>query len=173
MIFTAVTSQLQQTLNPLLTRFIQPRGLIRVATRMPQQFNFLVVEKLLNSAFAEQINEGDFAFLEHRTLQIEIIDAGLFVGLSYSQNRIICHHFNKQACTSEVTLSIDSLNAINLVQQEVDPDTLFFQRKLKINGDTDLAHHIKNTIDTLNPEVIPVFMMKLVALYKERILLPP
>jgi predicted lipid carrier protein YhbT len=54
------------------------------------------------------------------------------------------------------------------VQQEVDPDTLFFQRKLKINGDTELAHHVKNTIDTLDPEVIPGFMLTLMEQYKLR-----
>ena len=170
---SVVTTQIQQTLDPLVSRFIKPQGLIRIATRMPQKLNFVVGEKLLNTAFAEQITEGDFEFLEGRSLQVEIIDASLFVGLSFRQNRIICHHFNNRACTAEVTLSIDSLNAINLIQQQVDPDTLFFRRKLKINGDTELAHHVKNTIDTLNPEVIPVFMMKLVALYKQRVLLAP
>jgi len=162
--FATIALQIQQTLDPLLTRFIQPQGLIRIATRMPQKLNFLVVEKLLNSTFAEQINDGDFDFLENRQLQLEIIDASLFVGLSFHKNRLTCQHFHNHACTAEVTLSIDSLNAIHLIQQEIDPDTLFFQRKLRIQGDTELAHHMKNTIDTLNPEVIPRSIMTLLAL---------
>ncbi len=168
MSLAAVTSHLQQTLDPVVSRFIKPRILSSIATRMPRKLNYIVVEKLLNNAFAEQIGEGDFEFLEGRVLQVEIIDANLFIGLSFNHNKIICNHFNNLACTSDATLSIDTLNAINLVQQEVDPDTLFFQRKLKINGDTELAHHVKNTIDTLDPEVIPGFMLKLMEQYKLR-----
>ena len=168
---TVITTQLQHTLTPVISRFIQPLNLSRVATRMPQRLNQLVVEKLLNGAFAEQLADGDFEFLEDRILQVEILDAGLFIGLSYVQNRITCNRFSRDAGESDVTLSVDTLNAIKLVQQEVDPDTLFFQRKLKINGDTELAHHVKNTIDTLNPELIPQWVMRLVDEYKVRVLL--
>ncbi len=171
MSLTAVTSHLQQRLEPVVSRFIKPQFLSNIATKMPRKLNFVVVEKFLNTAFAEQISDGDFEFLEGRVLQVEIIDAGLFVGLSCSHNRIICNHFDSTACTSDATLSIDTLNAINLIQQEVDPDTLFFQRKLKINGDTELAHHVKNTIDTLDPEVIPAFMLTIMDKYKMRVLL--
>ncbi|HFB66513.1 MAG TPA: sterol-binding protein, partial [Aeromonadales bacterium] len=72
---------------------------------------------------------------------------------------------------SDVTLSIATEDAISLVQQEIDPDTLFFQRKLKISGDTDLAHHIKNTMDTLDLNSLPGVLMKLMAFYKENILM--
>lgn len=165
-----VSTRIQQTLDPLLARFMKPENLSRLATRVPQNLNRAVVEKLLNRAFKEQINEGDFDFLQNKILQVELIDAKLFVGLSFSANKIICHHFNSLPCESDVTLSIDTLNAIQLIQQEVDPDTLFFQRKLKINGDTELAHHVKNTIDTLDPTVIPGFILKLIANYKLRVL---
>lgn len=167
---TAVTSHLQQTLDPLFNRLIKPEQLCLVATRMPQQLNRMMVQKLLNNAFAEQISDGDFEFLEGRLLQVEIIDAHLFIGLSYGHNKISCKHFNQHPCSSDVTLSVDTLSAITLIQQEVDPDTLFFQRKLKINGDTELAHHVKNTIDTLDPEVIPSFLLKLISLYKLKVL---
>lgn len=170
MSLTALTSHFQQTLDPIISRFVKPATLSRVATKMPLKLNTMIVQNLLNRAFAEQISEGDFEFMEDRVLQIEILDAKLYVGLSFVDNRITCFHFNSQTCVSDATLSIDSLNAINLIQQSVDPDTLFFQRKLKINGDTELAHHVKNTIDTLDPEVIPEFIKKLMDEYKRRVL---
>ena len=173
MSLATVTSHLQQTLNPVVSNFIKPKILSRIATSMPLKLNAMVVEKVLNTAFAEQISDGDFEFLQDRALQVEIIDAKLFIGLSFQQNRITCFYFNRVACTSDVMLSIDTLNAINLIQQEVDPDTLFFQRKLRINGDTELAHHVKNTIDTLDPEIIPGFMLRIMAEYKTRVLCVP
>lgn len=170
MIFSAVTSQLQQTLDPVVARLIKPSNLGGIATRMPQRLNIALVQKLLNLAFAEQIREGDFEFLHRRMLQVEIRDAGLFIGLSYDHGRITCNHFKRHGCESDVTLSIETPDAIKLIQQEIDPDTLFFQRKLKINGDTNLAHHVKNTIDTLDPQVIPPMLMKLISNYKLRVL---
>lgn len=165
-----VTAHLQQRLEPLLVKLVKPQTLSRFVTRLPHRLNSLVVEKLVNSAFAEQIGDGDFDFLEGRLLQVEIIDAGLFVGLSYEKNKLTCKHFSRNSHQADVTLSIESSHAIQLIKQEVDPDTLFFQRNLKINGDTELAHRVKNTIDTLDPEVIPSFVLKLVSNYKLRVL---
>ena len=165
-----LSSRIQKTIDPVLARLIKPQNLSRIVISAPRILNYAVTQKLLNSAFEQQINEGDFDFLENRTLQVEIIDANLFVGLSFSQNKITCHHVNSMPNQSDATLSIDTLNAIQLLQQEVDPDTLFFQRKLKINGDTELAHQVKNTIDTLDPTVIPQFIQKLMSNYKRHVL---
>jgi predicted lipid carrier protein YhbT len=165
-----VTAHLQQRLEPLLSHLIKPDALARIAMRMPAMLNSFVVEKLVNSAFAEQIGDGDFDFLGGKRLQVEIIDAGLFVGLSFENGSITCQHFNRHPQTADATLSIQSNHAIQLIQQEVDPDTLFFQRRLKINGDTELAHQVKNTIDTLDPGVIPSFILKLVSQYRLRVL---
>lgn len=170
MIPSALATHFKHSIEPTLSKFIKPPILSLIATKMPQRLNTMVVEKLLNSAFKEQIDDGDFEFLEGRLLQIEIIDANLFLGLSFKKNKMNCFHFNKQACQSDVTLSIETLDAISLIQQEVDPDTLFFQRKLKIKGDTDLAHHVKNTIDTLDPEKLPTFVLKIISEYKNRVL---
>ena len=154
-------------LKPLLAKFISPANLGRISTKMPERLNFLVVNQLINKAFEEQVDDGDFDFLQGRSLQIEIIDAGVYVSLTKSGNKLTCSHFSDQQHVADVTLSIDVANAIALLNQEVDPDTLFFQRKLKINGDTELAHHVKNTIDTLDPDVIPRFVLTLMNEYQE------
>jgi len=168
--FPPIPAPLQKTFEPLAQRLLQPRSLARIATRMPRRLNHVVVEQLLNRVFAEQIEEGDFDFLQHRVLQVEMIDAGLFVAVSFAQNRMQCRYFGGQPGDSDVMLSITVSDAIDLIQQQVDPDTLFFQRKLRINGNTELAHHVKNTIDTLNPAVIPRFVIKLMQQYQYRFL---
>lgn len=170
MSLVAVTNHLQNTLTPVFSGLVSPLNLGRIATRVPNKLNFQMVQLLINHAFSEQIEEGDFEFLTGRVLQIEIRDANLFVGLTYAQNKVICNHFASVAIESDVKLSVDTLNAIRMIQQEVDPDTLFFRRKLKISGDTELAHHVKNTIDTLNPDLIPPMFMKLLTEYRTRFL---
>jgi predicted lipid carrier protein YhbT len=161
-----VKSHLQRNIKPLFTRLAHPARLGQLALKAPQKLNRLLVEQLANRAFSEQISDGDFDFLDGRNLQIEITDAGLFIGLGFTNAKIVCHFFSDQAADADATLSIDSLNSIRLLQQEVDPDTLFFQRKLRINGDTELAHQVKNTIDTLDPSVIPGVVHNLANRYR-------
>lgn len=162
---------IHKSLSSVVKNIFSPSKLGWLSARFPKVINCMTTEKLINHAFAEQISDGDFDFLQSRLLQIEILDASLYVGLSFDNNKIICTHFDSQSIEADATLSIDTANAISLIQQEIDPDTLFFQRKLKINGDTELAHHVKNTIDTLDPEVIPSFVMKMVSEYKKRVLI--
>lgn len=165
-----LTSSLTASFDSFISKLISPPNLGWVATRLPTKLNYLAVQQIINKLFSEQISDGDFEFLEDRLLQIEILDAQLFVGLSYSKGSIKCLHFDSHSITSDASLSIDTQNAIKLIQQEIDPDTLFFQRKLKINGDTELAHHVKNTIDTLDPEIMPALVMKLISEYELRVL---
>jgi len=156
--------------SSFVKKLVSPPTIGWISTKVPSTINCIATQKIINHTFCEQITDGDFDFLQNRLLQIEILDAGLYVGLSFNQNRIICTHFDNTAIEADATLSIDTPNAISLIQQQVDPDTLFFQRKLKINGDTELAHNVKNTIDTLDPEVIPKLLMRFIVEYKERVL---
>jgi len=166
----SLTSTAHKSVGSFVKNLIKPQNLGWISTKFPETFNCITTQKIINKTFSEQIADGDFDFLQGRLLQIEILDANLYVGLSFNNNRIICTQFSNIATQADATLSIDTPNAISLVQQEIDPDTLFFQRKLKIKGDTELAHHVKNTIDTLDPEVIPNIIMKLVSEYKQRVL---
>ena len=42
-----------------------------------------------------------------------------------------------------------------LLRQE-DPDTLFFNRRLKIEGDTELGLVVKNLLDSIDWSTVPV-----------------
>ncbi len=174
-----IHQQVQQLFNdkaqPLLEKMInpdlfKPKQLTKIAKSLPFKLNAILIEKIANKVLFEQIKQADFDFLQNKTLQVTILDADLKLGLSFKNNKITCIHFSEQAFPADVTLAVNTSDAISLIKQEVDPDTLFFQRKLKIQGDTELAHHIKNTIDTLDPNVIPNFILKLISEYKARVL---
>jgi O2-independent ubiquinone biosynthesis accessory factor UbiT len=42
-----------------------------------------------------------------------------------------------------------------IAARKEDPDTLFFQRRLKIEGDTELGLEVKNLIDGIDIEQLP------------------
>ncbi|WP_438438587.1 ubiquinone anaerobic biosynthesis accessory factor UbiT [Hydrogenophilus thermoluteolus] len=48
-----------------------------------------------------------------------------------------------------------------LIAQEEDSDTLFFQRRLRVSGDTALGLFIKNTLDALPREAVPALFFSL------------
>ena len=48
-----------------------------------------------------------------------------------------------------------------LASRQEDPDTLFFRRRLVIEGDTDLGLAIKNLLDSLDPDDMPAWLWQL------------
>lgn len=64
---------------------------------------------------------------------------------------------SEPAADVSFTGNMDDLYLI--ATQRTDPDTLFFQRKLKITGDTELGLALKNLLDTIElSERLPQFM---------------
>ena len=47
--------------------------------------------------------------------------------------------------------SADTAEYLKLLRREEDPDTLFFNRRLDIEGDTELGLIVKNMLDSLEP----------------------
>ncbi len=42
-----------------------------------------------------------------------------------------------------------------IAARKEDPDTLFFQRRLRIEGDTELGLEVKNLMDSIDLELLP------------------
>lgn len=125
-------------------------NLPKVIKHLPQPPFILqktIGEKLLQHLMAEQIEMGDFDFLQNRWLQISVNDMGLVFFLSFQENQLILSNKISQA---DVIFSGDSKEFILLASRSEDPDTLFFQRRLMIEGDTELGLYIKNSIDGID-----------------------
>lgn len=150
-------------------QLLSPSNLGRLVTAVPKVFSIKLTEWVLNSRLQQQLIDGEFQYLEGRKLGIEIKDAKFVLLIGYASSQLCCYDIadgeKKTTCNPDATLAIDSLSAIELLQQTVDPDTLFFQRKLSIRGDTELAHRVKNTLDTLPPEIIPKIARQLMVIY--------
>ena len=149
---------------------LQPAAITKVLTCLPAKTHSLAIEQLTNRLILPHLDLEDWQFLENRQTQICISDSSLFVVLSFHDEKFSCCYFGDQEQPADVTLSINSFNAIAVIKQDIDPDTLFFQRKLKIQGDTALAHQLKNTLDNLPLNFIPDFMIRALTLYQSKIL---
>lgn len=112
----------------------------------------------LSSVFHEAIEDGDFEFLQGRWLKIVITDLGLTWWLSFDNNKLIMASKDELLQNNEsedVSFSATGDDLILIAGRKQDPDTLFFQRRLKIEGDTELGLEVKNLIDAIDIEHLP------------------
>lgn len=120
----------------------------------------------LSSVFQESIEDGDFEFLQDKWLKISIIDLNLDWWLSFDQDKLLMASKSDLLAsniTEDVCFSATGDDLILIAGRKQDPDTLFFQRRLKIEGDTELGLEVKNLIDAIDIEQLPSSVHSLVA----------
>ncbi|MBB3230709.1 ubiquinone anaerobic biosynthesis accessory factor UbiT [Halomonas stenophila] len=120
-----------------------PRRLVpAIAPRMPVALQRPLVESLLNRTFAESLAEGEFDALAGRRVSLVIADLGLILTLSLSERRLV-----RCEAPGEATLRGGWREFLSLATRREDPDSLFFQRRLSLEGDTELGLMVNNLLD--------------------------
>jgi len=120
----------------------------------------------LSSIFQESIEDGDFEFLQDKWLKIVISDLNLQWWLSFDQGKLVMASPSELLAnniTEDVCFSATGDDLILIAGRKQDPDTLFFQRRLKIEGDTELGLEVKNLIDAIDIDQLPSSVHSLVA----------
>ena len=120
----------------------------------------------LTSIFQEPIEDGDLEFLQDKWLEISIIDLELNWWLSFDQDKLLMASINELKLSNiieDVSFSATGDDLILIAGRKQDPDTLFFQRRLKIEGDTEIGLEVKNLIDAIDIEQLPSSVHSLVA----------
>ena len=106
------------------------------------------IEQPLNYVLRAERQRDAFAFLQQHWVQIDVSDYPLtfYVGYRPYNRRL---HVSLAAQHAVARMRSDSASMLAMMLQQVDPDTLFFQRKLLITGDTEIALQLKNLLDTV------------------------
>lgn len=124
-----------------------PRLLRHPLKLVPFPLQQNLMEALLGRVFREAIEEGEFAFLAGKWLKVEVSDLGLCWFISEREGKLVvarkCEH-------ADVCFSGNSQDLVLIAGRREDPDSLFFQRRLKIEGDTELGLEVKNLMDSLD-----------------------
>jgi len=115
----------------------------------------------LHSIFNDAIEDGDFEFLQGKWLKISILDLELDWWLSFDQDQLVMGSPD-DTIAEDVSFSANGDDLILIAGRKQDPDTLFFQRRLKIEGDTELGLEVKNLIDAIDIEQLPSSVHSLV-----------
>lgn len=124
-------------------------GLLARAPALPQQ---ALLEALLNRALAEPLRTRALDWLDGRWLGLRVEDAPLAWRFSLRSGRIHCRVGAEPA---DVLISAAAPALLLLASGREDADTLFFQRRLRISGDTELGLAVKNSLDAHGPAALP------------------
>ena len=141
--------RLKEKLIKVMPKILQPS--LRF---VPFSVQKSVLIPALHSIFSEAITDGDFEFLQDKWLKISILDLQLNWWLSFDQDQLIMAS-SKDNIAEDVSFSANGDDLVLIAGRKQDPDTLFFQRRLKIEGDTELGLEVKNLIDAIDIEQLP------------------
>ncbi len=127
-----------------------------LATHLPFFLQRIALQRSLNQVFAQAMQDGLFDVLESRWMRLQVSDLNLSWCLSKDphSNRLLI----KDHAPAEVTISGNWREFLLLASRQEDPDTLFFRRRLQIDGDTELGLAVKNMIDSLDSDDLPSWL---------------
>ncbi len=138
--------------NDSSQRFELPPLLGSLLGRLPAWPGSVLFVTGLNLALARQLPADVGAALEGKSLRIAVRDAGVAFDFSWQAGSFTARP--RHAQQPDLTIAASAADFVALARREQDPDTLFFSRRLVMEGDTELGLMVKNTIDALE---LPVF----------------
>jgi len=118
------------------------RGLL---ARLPQYPPSAVFAAALTLQAGEVLGTDAHPEFAGKLIRLHVTDAGITLTL-----RVTPRGFAPSAATDpDLTLTAKAQDFLALALRREDPDTLFFSRRLVIEGDTELGLLVKNALDAL------------------------
>lgn len=137
---------------------VMPKILRPSLRLLPFKAQKAVLLPALTSVFREALEDGDFEFLQDKWLKIVITDLELTWWLSFDEGKLVMAAKDEMTANNlcdDVSFSATGDDLVLIAGRKQDPDTLFFQRRLKIEGDTELGLEVKNLIDAIDIDQLP------------------
>lgn len=136
-----------------------PKMLATPLTKLPFALQQAALLPVLRKVFAQPLADGDCDFLMNRWLRVEFMDLQHAWLFSCSPDRDI---LMRRDGLADASIRGNIKSFLQLAARSEDPDTLFFQRELIIEGDTELGLQVKNLLDRLEPEQMSLELLFLV-----------
>jgi len=138
---------------------------------IPIQAPCFVLEQVLNKVFSEELKEDEFEFLTNKWLELTVTDLESSWFISHHNNHGQARLIVKPHAKSDVVFRGDFNSFVLMASQKADPDTLFFNRKLLLTGDTELGLEIKSILENLDRETLPKIGLNFLNWHSDQILL--
>ncbi len=124
-----------------------PPAIGRLLGRLPPQPPAWLFVQGLNRILAPQLPEDVRQALFARRLRLRVEDAGLAIDFSWRGKAFETARHGERP---DLTIGACAHDLVLMARRQEDPDTLFFSRRLILEGDTELGLLFKNTLDGLD-----------------------
>lgn len=128
-----------------------PAPLGKLLGRLPAFPGSLLFVSGLNLTLAKHLSDDVTQALQGKKLRLHVIDTHWKFDFVWRNGRFIACSAQQQ---TDLCLSASAYDFLQLARRQEDPDTLFFNRRLTMEGDTELGLLVKNTMDAME---LPVF----------------
>lgn len=127
-------------------RYRLPDPLGKLLSLLPAYPGSLLFVRALNLAVLRHLPPDVLASLADKRIRIKVLDAQLSFDFSWQKNSFVACSGNADA---DLMIGASAHDFLLLAQRKEDPDTLFFSRRLIMEGDTELGLLVKNTLDAI------------------------
>jgi predicted lipid carrier protein YhbT len=133
-----------------------PPMLGRIAAKLPSYPPSMAFATVLNLALGRIIRRDYLEPLHGKRIVIKVTDMGLRFHFTIDGNGFTSV---RSDVMPDLAISATAQDFFLLASRKEDPDTLFFSRRLVVEGDTELGLVAKNTLDAmelprLNPQTL-------------------
>ncbi len=118
----------------------------------------LLIAEASTRLLAEPLEDGALSGLADGALRVELTDPDIVLRFTVANGRVRPAQSDND---TRVVVRAALEDLLLVTAQRMDPDTLFFQRRLRVEGDTALGLEVKNLLDTVDPATLPVPMQGL------------
>ena len=126
--------------------FLLPPPVGNLLSRLPAYPGSLLFVTGLNLALAKSLAPDVTQMLLGKKLRLRVTDAQWTFDFAWLNGRFVASQNPGEA---DLTLSASAYDFVLLARRQEDPDTLFFSRRLSMEGDTELGLLVKNTMDAI------------------------
>lgn len=134
-----------------------PTMMHRLTRYVPGSVQGKMLECSLNRFFHNELKQNELAFMGNKQVVVAVSDIGLQFGIRLNRNRL---QIELNPTQQDLLLKAEFADFIAMISNQVDPDTLFFRRRLHMLGDTELGLYCKNLLDAIGPERLPAALSR-------------
>lgn len=130
----------------IIQPFTLPKPVGNVLSILPGYPQTMLFVHAVNLALGETLRSEVMQPLRGKSISIRVTDACVAFYFTLDRNGLVaCRPVEEP----ELTISANAYDFLVLAMRKEDPDTLFFSRRLCMEGDTELGLLVKNTLDAL------------------------
>lgn len=137
--------------------FLLPQPMGSLLSRLPAYPGSLLFVAGLNLALTRLLAPDVTDMLRAKKLRLRVTDAQWAFDFEWLNGRFAACQNKGEA---DLTISASAYDFMLLARRQEDPDTLFFSRRLSMEGDTELGLLVKNTLDAIELPVLNLEQFK-------------